>query len=80
MGQKYLCFCIPNYCSINWPYIELEEIDVDSAYDEAIAICHNCEKLATRFCKTCDNNLCRYCIVEHYKNKSFTKDHEMIPL
>ena len=27
-----------------------------------------------------DNNLCRYCKVDHCKNKYFTKDHEMIPL
>ena len=40
----------------------------------------DCENLATHFCKTCEQNLCKFDIIKHYKNKLFNKDHEMIPI
>ena len=52
----------------------------ESSHDLAVVICHKCEKLATHFCRNCDQNLCKFCIIDHYKNKNFIKDHEMIPL
>ena len=48
--------------------------------DVGVPICHKCVKLATHFCKTCNHNLCKHCIINHYRNKYFTKDHEMLPL
>ena len=55
--------------------VDIEE----SSHDLAVVIC-KCEKLATHFCRSCDQNLCKFCIIDHYKNKNFIKDHEMIPL
>ena len=31
-------------------------------------------------CKKCDRNLCKFCIIGHYKNTAFTKDHDMGPI
>ena len=50
-----------------------------SSHENALKLC-NCEELATFFCKTCDENLCKLCIIIHYKNKEFKKDHDMIPI
>ena len=59
-------------------------IDIDdenqSNHDDFIKICGKCEKVATHFCQTCNENLCKFCIIDHYKNPDFTKDHEMIPI
>ena len=27
-----------------------------------------------------DQNLCKFCIIDHYRNTNFTKNHDMIPL
>ena len=59
-------------------------IDIDDAiqsnHDDFIKICGKCEKVATHFCQTCNENLCKFCIIDHYKNTEFTKNHEMIPI
>ena len=59
-------------------------IDIDdenqSNHNDFIKICGKCEKVATHFCQTCNDNLCKFCIIDHYKNPDFTKDHEMIPI
>ena len=59
-------------------------IDIDdenqTSHDDFIKICGKCEKVATYFCQTCNENLCKFCIIDHYKNPDFTKDHEMIPI
>ena len=59
-------------------------IDIDdkiqSSHDDFIKICSTFEKVATHFCQTCNENLCKFCIIDHYKNTDFTKDHEMIPI
>ena len=59
-------------------------IDIDdenqTSHDDFIKICGNFEKVATHFCQTCNENLCKFCIIDHYKNPNFTKDHEMIPI
>ena len=54
----------------------------ESPYDGGIPSCskQDCENLATHFCKTCEQNLCKFDIIKHYKNKLFNKDHEMIPI
>ena len=55
-------------------------IDIDdenqTSPDDFIKICGKCEKV----CQTCNENLCKFCIIDHYKNPDFTKDHEMIPI
>ena len=52
-------------------------IDIDDAiqsnHDDFIKICGKCEKVATHFCQTCNENLCKFCIIDHYKNTEFTK-------
>ena len=55
-------------------------LDTESFHDNAIKICDKCDKLCTHFCKTCNENLCKLCIVDYYKNKNFTKNHEMVPI
>ena len=59
-------------------------IDIDDAiqsnHNDFIKICGKCEKVATHFCQTCNENLCKFCIIDHYKNPDFTKNHEMIPI
>ena len=52
----------------------------NQAIDDFIKICGKCEKIATHFCQTCNENLCKFCIIDHYKNPDFTKNHEMIPI
>jgi hypothetical protein len=54
--------------------------EIQSSHDDFIKICGKCEKVATHFCQTCNENLCKFCIIDHYKNPDFTKDHEMIPI
>ena len=59
-------------------------IDIDdenqTSHDDFIKIWGKCEKVATHFCQTCNENLCKFCIIDHCKNPDFTKDHEMIPI
>ena len=41
------------------------------------------DNLNERKCKkivSCDQNLCKFCIIDHYRNTNFTKNHDMIPL
>ena len=54
----------------------------ESPHDGGIPSCskQDCENLTTHFCKTCEQNLCKFDIIKHYKNKLFNKDHEMIPI
>ena len=62
--------------------ISKEEIakSIEDDQLDFIKICGKCEKVATHFCQTCNDNLCKFCIIDHYKNPDFTKDHEMIPI
>ena len=46
----------------------------NQAIDDFIKICGKCEKIATHFCQTCNENLCKFCIIDHYKNPDFTKN------
>ena len=59
-------------------------IDIDdenqSNHNDFIKICGKCEKVATHFCQTCNDNLCKFCIIDPCKNPDFTKDHKMIPI
>ena len=49
--------------------------------DQQISMCDKCKMMeATHFCKDCKHNLCKLCIIDHYKNSDFKKDHEMLPL
>ena len=48
--------------------------------NDCMIMCYSCEKPATHFCKTCDQNLCKFCIIDHYRNTNFTKNHDMILL
>ena len=52
----------------------------ESPHDGAVPTCSKSPTLATHFCKTCEENLCKFDIIKHYKNKFFNKDHEMIPI
>ena len=50
-------------------------IDIDKfAHEEVIAFCNVCENLAKHHRKTCDGNLCKFCIIDYYKNTVFTKE------
>ena len=52
----------------------------ESPHDGAVPTCSKSPTLATHFCKTCEENLCKFDIIKHYKYKIFNKDHEMIPI
>ena len=54
----------------------------ESPHDGGIPSCskQDCENPATHFCKTCEQNLCKFDIIKHYKNKLFNKYHEIIPI
>ena len=58
----------------------LSSVHEGNKHDEGIQMCHKCSQLATHFCKTCQNKLCKFCIIKHYSNTEFTKDHEMVPI
>ena len=60
--------------------IDIDDSQKKSAHEKVIAFCNVCENLATHHCKTCDRNLCKFCIIDHYKNTAFTKDHDMEPI
>ena len=51
-------------------------IDIDdenqSNLDDFIKICGKCKKVATHFCQTSNDNLCKFCIIDCYKNPDFT--------
>ena len=57
-------------------FIDIDDSQNKSAYEELIAFYNGCENLTTHHCKTCDSNLCKFCIIDHYKNTAFTKNHE----
>ena len=48
--------------------------------NDCMIMCYSCEKTATHFCKTYDQNLCKFCIIDHYRNTNFTKNYDMILL
>ena len=52
----------------------------DSNDNDYMIMCHSCEKPATHFCKSCDQNLCKFCIIDHYRYTNFTKNLDMILL
>jgi hypothetical protein len=56
--------------------IDFDDSQKKSGHEEIIAFCNSCENLGTHHCKTCDRNLSKFCIIDHYKNTAFTKDHE----
>ena len=60
----------------------LVEKSSESSHEHAVKFCDlpNCDHLATFNCKSCNENLRKFCITKHYKNKDFKKDHDMIPL
>ena len=60
--------------------IDIDDSQKKSAHEEVIAFCNVCENLATHHCKICYRNLCKFCIIDHYKNTAFTKDHDMEPI
>ena len=57
-------------------------LTIDISQDDRDILCEKCDesRLATHFCNTCGHNLCKYCIIDHYKNSTFIKDHDMVPL
>ena len=57
--------------------IDNDDSQKKSAHEEVIAFCNGCENLTTHHCKTCDCNLCKFCIIYCYKNTAFTKDLEI---
>ena len=59
-----------------WLFIDIDDSQNKSAYEEVISFYNGCENLTTHHCKTCDSNLCKFCIIDHYKNTEFTKNHE----
>ena len=54
----------------------------ESSHEHTVNFCGlpNYDLLATFSCKSCNENVCKSCIIKHYKNKDFIKDHDMIPL
>ena len=65
---------------LNEHIASVHEEENQSAHNDCMIMCHSCEKPATHFCKSCDQNLCKFCIIDHYRNTNFTKNHDMIPL
>ena len=65
---------------LNEHIASVHEEENQSAHNDCVIMCHSCEKPATHFCKSCDQNLCKFCIIDHYRNTNFTKNHDMIPL
>ena len=57
-------------------FIDIDDSQNKSAYEEVIAFYNGCENLTTHHCKTCQSNLCKVCIIDHYKNTAFSKNHE----
>ena len=57
-------------------FIDIDDSQNKSDYEEVIEFYNGCENLTTHHCKTCDSNLCKFCIIDHYKNTAFTKNHE----
>ena len=57
-------------------FIDIDDRQNKSVYEEVIAFYNGCENLTTHHCKTCQSNLCKFCIIDHYKNTAFTKNHE----
>ena len=57
-------------------FIDIDDSQNKSAYEEVIAFYNGCENLTTHHCKTCQSNLCKFCIIDHYKNTAFSKNHE----
>ena len=43
----------------------------ESPHDGGVPTCSKSPALATHFCKTCEENLCKFDIIKHYKNKFF---------
>ena len=68
------------YLMLNEHIASVHEEENQSAHNDCMIMCHSCEKPATHFCKSCDQNLCKFCIIDHYRNTNFTKNHDMIPL
>ena len=60
----------------------LLEKSSESSYELAVKFCDlpNCDLLATFNCKSCNENLCKFYIIKHYKNNDFKKAHDVIPL
>ena len=58
----------------NWLSLE-DKLDIIKSMKMGLA-----KLKATHFCKTCEENLCKFYIIKHYKNKFFNKDHKMIPI
>ena len=51
--------------------IDIDDSKEEYVHEEFNAFC--CENLTTHHCKTWDCNLCKFCIIDHYKNTAFTK-------
>ena len=64
---------------LNEHVISVHEED-QSAHNDCKIMCHSYEKPATHFCKSCDQNLFKFYIIDHYRNANFTKNYELIPL
>ena len=71
---------LPKKNQIMQNFLDKKASKNQTSHDDFIKICGKCEKVATHFCQTCNENLCKFCIIDHYKNPDFTKDHEMIPI
>ena len=57
-------------------FIDIDDSQNKSAYEEVIAFYNGWENLTTHHCKTCDSYLYKFYIIDHYKNTAFTKNHE----
>ena len=53
----------------------ISDSDSDSLSDSDNLNERKCKKIVS-----CDQNLCKFCITDHYRNTNFTKNHDMIPL
>ena len=65
---------------LNEHIASIHEEENQSARNDCMIICHSFENPATHFSNSCDQNLCKFCIIDHYRNTNFTKNYGMILL
>ena len=61
------CITMVNNETLNHEKTLITDNDL-SHHNDGMIMCHGCEIPATHFCKSCNQNLCKFCIINHYKN------------
>ena len=66
-------FCSAEFTEFTFLTDHVSTEHEESKHEEGVQICHKCPQFATHFCETCENKLCKFCIIKHYQNTNFTK-------